>query len=168
MFERFTDEARAAVVRAQDVARAAGAVRIEPVHLLLSVAAGAGPGATALRTAGLDPDRAASSAAAAEGALLAGLGVDLDLVRERAERTFGSGALDARSRSGHLRFSAAAKRVLQESLRAEVAVGSRRLDDGSVLLGVLAVRDAVVAAVLGDQDVEPLDLRRRLATRGAA
>ncbi|SSC22094.1 Clp amino terminal domain-containing protein, partial [Klenkia terrae] len=168
VFECFTDEARAVVVRAQDVARAAGADRIEPVHLLLSAAAGTGPGAGALRAAGLDADRAAASAAAAEATLLAGLGVDLDLVRERAEQSFGSGALDTRSRTGRLRFSGAAKRVLHEALRAEVAVGSRRLDDASVLLGVLAVRDAVVAAVLRDQDVEPLDLRRRLTTRGAA
>ena len=168
MFERFTDEARAVVVRAQDVARAAGADRIEPVHLLLSVAVGVGPGATALRAGGLDPDRARTSAAAVHVPWLAALGVDLERVRERAERTFGSGALETRSRRGHLRFSAAAKRVLQEALRAEVAAGRRRLDDGSMLLGVLAVRDAAVAAVLRDQDVEPGDLRARLDARRAA
>jgi len=163
VFERFTDEARAVVVRAQDVARSAGADRIEPVHLLLSVAAGTGRGADALRAAGLDAGRARAATAAADDAALAALGVDLDLVRRRAEQTFGTGALDARSRRGHLPFAAGSKRVLHEALRAEVARGRRGLDDGSVLLGVLAVGDVVVTAVLADQDVDPTAVRADLA-----
>jgi len=168
VFERFTTEARSVVVRAQDVARAAGADRIEPVHLLLAVAAVDGRGAVALRRAGLDPDRAGRAVSDADQAALAALGVDLDAVRARAEQTFGSGALAPRSRAGHLRFAPGAKRALQEALRAEVARGGRSLDDGSVLVGVLAVRDAVVGAVLADQGVEPQAVRDLLVDRRAA
>ncbi|SCX49031.1 Clp amino terminal domain-containing protein, pathogenicity island component [Klenkia marina] len=168
MFERFTDEARATVVRAQDVARSTGADRIEPVHLLLAVAVGEGRGAAALRAAGLDAVRARTAATAADDVALSALGVDLDLVRARAEQTFGAGALDPRSRRGHLRFGGSAKRVLREALRAEVGQGRRRLDDGSVLLGVLEVRDAVVAAVLADQGVDPRAVRADLTGARAA
>ncbi|MCO7219748.1 Clp protease N-terminal domain-containing protein [Klenkia sp. PcliD-1-E] len=162
MFERFTTEARTAVVRAEDVARTTGADRVGPVHLLLAVAAGAGTGADALRRAGLDPDQARRAAADLDGASLAALGVDLEQVRELAERTFGAGALDRPAHSGHLRFTEGAKRALQEALRAAVARGRRRLDDGSVLLGVLAVQDAAVVAVLRDQRVDPRVVRDHL------
>lgn len=168
MFERFTDQARGVVVRAQDVARATGADRIEPVHLFLAVAVGDGVGGTVLRDAGLDADRARTAAQGTDATVLGALGVDLELVRSRVEATFGDGALDPRSRPGHLRFSPAAKRSLQETLRSAVGLGERRLDDGHVLLGVLAVRDVGVAAVLADQDVDPLDLRRRLIACRAA
>lgn len=168
MFERFTDEARAVVVRAQGVARAAGADRIEPVHLLLSIAAGGGSGAAALRGAGLEADRAHTTARTADSAALAALGVDLDVVRSRAEESFGDGALDPRPRRGHLPFSPAAKRSLNGALRAAVDLGHRRLDEGHVLLGVLAVRDVTVGAVLADQEVDPRDLRRRLTASRAA
>jgi len=154
VFERFTDEARQAVVRAQDEARALRAERIEPVHLLLALTRDPGRGGTALRAAGVDHDRLAPVAAAAGNPLdpdaLAVLGVDLAQVRATAEAAFGVGALDRgrRQAGGHIPFADGSKRALEESLRAALRRKERRLDSGHVLLGVLAVGDPTVGRVL--------------------
>ena len=152
MFERFTDEARQAVVRAQEEARDLHAERIEPVHLLLALTRDDGRAGTALRSAGLDHAtlRTALAGGALDADALAAVGVDLDQVRATAEAVFGPGALDRgrRATSGHLPFTDAGKRVLEESLRAAVRQKQRRLDSGHVLLGVLAVADPTVVRLL--------------------
>jgi ATP-dependent Clp protease ATP-binding subunit ClpA len=152
VFERFTDEARQAVVRAQEEARTLHAEEIEPVHLLLALTRDTGRGGTALAAAGVDHAslRTALEPGALDAGVLAAVGVDLDQVRATAEAVFGPGALDRGRRevSGHLPFTGASKRVLQESLRAAVRQGERRLDSGHVLLGVLAVADPTVVRLL--------------------
>ena len=57
MFERFTDEARAAVVLAQYEARTLRADRIEPVHLLLALTREPGRAGRLLRESGVDHER---------------------------------------------------------------------------------------------------------------
>ena len=152
MFERFTDQARQAVVRAQEEARGLHATRVEPVHLLLALTRDAGRGGTALATAGVD--HATLVTALAPGALdadaLAAVGVDLDRVRATTEAVFGPGALDRGRRplSGHMPFADGSKRALEESLRAAVRHKERRLDSGHLLLGVLAVADPTVVRLL--------------------
>ena len=160
MFERFTDEARQAVVRAQEEARGLHAAQVEPVHLLLALTRDAGRGGAALATAGIDHAtlRAALDPAVLDAHALAAVGVDLDQVRATTEAVFGPGALDRGRRpvSGHLPFADGSKRALEESLRAALRLKERRLDSGHVLLGVLAVADPTVvrllAAVPGDAD----------------
>ncbi|MCZ2828568.1 Clp protease [Modestobacter sp. VKM Ac-2986] len=152
MFERFTDEARLAVVRAQEEARQLDASRIEPVHLLLALTRDTGRGGTALAASGVDHAtlRAALTPDALDADVLAAVGVDLAQVRATTEAVFGPGALD-RGRGpvrGHLPFTDGSKRALEETLRAALQRKERRLDTGHVLLGVLAVADPTVRRVL--------------------
>ena len=152
MFERFTDEARQTVVRAQEEARRLDASRIEPVHLLLALTRDTGRGGSALAAAGVD--HATLSAALTHDALdadvLAAVGVDLAQVRATTEAVFGPGALDRgrRPASGHLPFAEGSKRALEETLRAALHRKERRLDTGHLLLGVLAVADPTARRVL--------------------
>ena len=101
MFERFTTEARTAVVRAQTEARSLGHGWIGTEHLLLAVLADEGSGVTAaLHGLGLDSGRVREQVLAAVGAgvdddtALRDLGIDLEAVRRRVEERFGVGALD--------------------------------------------------------------------------
>ncbi len=176
MFERFTSEARAAVVRAQSEARALRADEIRPVHLLLGIADGTGRGGAPLRAAGAGHDRLRTAAARSGDPLdadaLAALGVDLSRVRAAAEAAFGPGALDPPRRAGgHIPFTDGSKRSLELALRHVLGLDGRRgrrIDDGHVLYGVLAVEDPVVAAVLREVGVEPGELRRRLTRESDA
>src|SRR4051812_16235082 len=132
MFERFTSEAREAVVHAQEAARETGASHIGTPHLLLG-AANVVPGlpAESLR------------AAVAEGTdaqALAAIGIDLEEVRRRVEAAFGPDALAPRRRRASRRcggsaipFAPAAKEALHEALeRRDGHIGA-----GHVVLGVL-------------------------------
>jgi ATP-dependent Clp protease ATP-binding subunit ClpA len=167
VFERFTDEARRAVVVAQEEARELRAERIEPVHLLLALTRDPSRGGTALRAAGVDHDRLAPVVAAVGDPLdpdaLAALGVDLAQVRATAEAVFGAGALDRgrRPTGGHIPFADGSKRALEQALRAAVRRKERRLDSGHVLLGVLAVGDPTVARVLAQLGTDPGALQER-------
>jgi len=167
VFERFTDEARRAVVVAQEEARELRAERIEPVHLLLALTRDPSRGGTALRAAGVDHDRLAPVVAAAGDPLdpdaLAVLGVDLEQVRATAEATFGAGALDRgrRPTGGHIPFADGSKRALEQSLKAALRRKERRLDSGHVLLGVLAVGDPVVGRVLARLGTDAATLEDR-------
>ncbi|QHT56513.1 hypothetical protein GXP71_10800 [Cellulomonas sp. H30R-01] len=143
MFERFTHDARLAVEQAQAVARRLGADHIGSEHVLLgSVAQGDAVARRALARAGVEPaalERAvrAQSTDTLDAEALAGLGIDLDAVREQVEATFGEGALDAPApggRRGHLPFDADAKKLLEVSLREAVRLKHRRIDTGHLLL----------------------------------
>jgi ATP-dependent Clp protease ATP-binding subunit ClpA len=178
VFERFTTEARRAVVTAQQEARTLRAEEIEPVHLLLALAAAPGRGGAVLRSAGADQASLRSALSRSGGALdadaLAAVGIDLDRVRAAAEAAFGPGALDrsARGRSGHLPFTAAAKRALEESLRHVLRQPGRRrdraIDSAAVLAGLLAVADPVVDRVLQQLGTGPDVLRDQLGGASAA
>ena len=171
MFERFSDDARQAVVRAQYEARELRAARIEPVHLLLALAGSSGRGGAVLHAAGLDPARLRSAVAATTDPLdadaLAALGVDLDQVRATVEARFGRGALDGDrpGTAGHLPFAAGSKRALEEALRCVLSRRGRRrgraIDSGHVLFGVLAVADPVVGRVLQQLQADPAPLQEQ-------
>ncbi len=104
MFERFTQPARAVVVRAQEEARTLGHPWLGTEHLLLGVLAQPlAPGVNVLTELGvtLDRSRAAVGELVGSGGLcqsdadaLRTLGIDLDEVRRRVEASFGPGALD--------------------------------------------------------------------------
>ena len=154
MFERFTREARAVVVRAEAEATALGDDRIGTEHLLLAISADAGDGGV-LRSLGVEPEalRAAAAEAAAgrdapgelDARALASIGIDLDEVRRRVEASFGPGALAPRRRRprrGVLAphpFSRRAKQALELSLREALALGHKHIGADHILLG--AIRD---------------------------
>ena len=153
MFERFTQEARAAVAIAQDEARALHDRQIGTEHVLIGLAGpGTDPAAVALREAGLTADgiRAQLRRGVADEmdpVALAGLGIDLAQVRRAAELRFGVGALDPSPKGpepkGHLPFSPAAKKCLE--LAVKEAARQRGLaqrsgafiSSGHVLIGVI-------------------------------
>jgi len=170
MFERFTKRSRAVVERAAGEAAALGADRIGPEHLLLGVAAvdggvleRLGLGYAALRDA---VGRAGGSGLDADA--LAAIGIDLDEVERRVEASFGPGALRA-SRRGRTRFSVAAKKAMEASIREAVALGDRELGAEHILLGVLRDPSARVGALLARFGRTPAAVREAvLAARAPA
>jgi ATP-dependent Clp protease ATP-binding subunit ClpA len=155
MFERFTREARAVVVRAHAEATALGHDHVGTEHLLLALAGGDEPPPAigvphaALRAAVAALHR--DGAEGLDGAALASIGIDLEEVRRNVEESFGPGAL-ARRRAprGRLRaaaqgpFTPRARAALEQSLREAVALRHRHIGARHVLLGV--VRDPASGA----------------------
>ena len=142
MFERFTQPARAVVVRAQEEAAARGSERIGADHLLIALAAGEDDAAARmLARHGLTAPalRAELRGDGLDAAALASIGIDLDEVRRRVEETFGPGAL-ARRRRGRRPFTPAAKKTLELALREALVLGDRHIGPEHILLG--ALRDA--------------------------
>ena len=185
MFERFTEAARRAVIDAQEHARALGAEEVGAEHLLLALAAGDGTVAAAvLAGAGADAVTLEQHLRAQGGddeEALRALGIDLGTVRRHAEATFGSGALDRPSPaprgfldrllgSGHVRFGAAAKEALENSLREAIALQHRQLGAEHVLLGLLTSDRAPAAHLLRRAGAEPAAVRTAVVDRlrGAA
>jgi hypothetical protein len=110
MFERFTPDARAAVVHAQQHARRLGHNFIGGEHILLSVVSADHPASAVLGAHGITPEyveteiarriglgRSAGAENVPFGGLdrdaLASIGIDLDAVRARIEATFGPHAM---------------------------------------------------------------------------
>jgi ATP-dependent Clp protease ATP-binding subunit ClpA len=147
MFERFTREARAAVVRAGEAARRTGAEQVEPEHLLLALAGGDGADAAAraLAEAGID-GRAIEEAI--EQDLVAALGV-VGVPAAVVEAT------PVHPRADMPGFGPAAKDALEHALREAVRLGDRRIRSGHVLLGVLRQPPPSVRRVLSELDVAP-------------
>ena len=104
---------------------------------------------------------------------LATLGIDLDAVRERVERTFGAGAL-ARGRCrrglmprGALPFTARAKKALELSLREAIAMGDDHIGSEHLLLGLAREGDGVAGRILRSRGVDRDTVRAALQRDGA-
>jgi ATP-dependent Clp protease ATP-binding subunit ClpA len=179
MFERFTEDARAAVVAAQAEATALHHGWIGTEHLLLGVLATGGDGARLLAGFGVDAPGVRDDVVRIVGRgeddldskALATLGIDLDAVRERVERAFGPGALSRRGRCGTpgaTPFCARAKKALELTLREAIALGSRDLRAEHLVLGLLRVGDGVAARILAERGVTLDAVRNRMAGSDAA
>lgn len=179
MFERFTDDARHAVVGAQAEARALKATRIESVHLFLGVLVAADSQlAELLREEGHTRESVlaemARSAALGDvdARALESIGIDLDAVRTNLEASFGEGALDHadgdergwfRLKTGHIALTAGSKKVLKQSLREALANKDSEIRCEHILLALISTADRSFTAVVRDPD----RLRNRLAARAA-
>ncbi|WP_171168571.1 Clp protease N-terminal domain-containing protein [Streptomyces sp. I05A-00742] len=181
MFERFTKDARLAVVCAQEEARSLRHSWIGAEHLLLAVAARPGaPGTATLTRLGVTAEacreaiRSAGALDEGDAEALRSLGIDLDTVRARAESAFGPGALDRQpdgTRFGgllrraprrprhHIPFTKDAKRALEQSLRAALARKENWIGTEHVLLGVLSGGDPATVRVLDALGTDPVALR---------
>jgi ATP-dependent Clp protease ATP-binding subunit ClpA len=145
MFERFTKEARAAVVAAQEVARETGSRSVDTRHVLVVLAESSGSIDRALRESGADARAVAARARAdlrrggLDGDALAGLGIDLDAVRRHADAVFGPDALEraSRTRRGHIPFTPDAKKALELALREAIRLEQRSIHSPHLLLGIL-------------------------------
>ena len=157
MFEKFTSDAREAVIAAQREARHLKATRIEPVHVFLGVIASAKPGLRdALEGEGYTSEsvrsRLSDGIALGDGdsKALESIGIDLDAVRASLESTFGEGALDRpadekrgwlRRKSGHIAFASGAKKALELALREAIAHKDSQIRCEHLLLGLLRGAD---------------------------
>lgn len=112
MFERFTDRARRVIVKAQDAARDLGHSQIRPEHLLLGLQEGEGVAAIAM----------------------AQMGADADAMRERVARLYV--AKPAAKKVNKVPFSAEAKKCLEQSLRAALALGHNYIGTEHLFFGV--------------------------------
>jgi hypothetical protein len=125
-FSRFTDEARAVVVTAQERARESGSDTITVGHLVLALAA--------------DPRSAAARAVAAQG-------VSLDDVRRAATATLPPAAATV---PALIPFDAHARAALEQTFAEAQRLGAETIDSQHLLLAILTVEDGTgVLAGLG-------------------
>jgi Clp amino terminal domain, pathogenicity island component len=124
MFERFTDRARRVVVLAQEEARMLSHNYIGTEHLLLGlIHEGEGVAAQALES----------------------LGLSLEAVRLQIEEIIGPGQ---EAPSGHIPFTARAKKVLELSLREAHQLGHDYIGTEHILLGLIREGAGVAAQAL--------------------
>jgi ATP-dependent Clp protease ATP-binding subunit ClpA len=184
MFERFSEDGRLAIVRAQGEARQLGHGYLGTEHILLGISGSQGLGARALSRLGFDREAAraelrrmigAGPDLASDEEALRAIGIDLDEVRRRIEAAFGPGALDRVStpaRRGFRRrrrcetelgsvpipFTPRAKRSIQLSLREATRLGHRHIGTEHLLLGLVR-RQVVAVELLRAQGLEPQRVR---------
>ena len=126
MFERFSDRARRAVVRAQEEARLLNHDYIGTEHILL----------------GLLAERAGVAARALDS-----LNVTLEAAREQVREIVGEGSQEQGQR-GHIPFTPRAKKVLELSLREALNLRSEIIGTEHLLLGLIDEGDGVGAQIL--------------------
>lgn len=164
MFERFTDDLRAIVVRARELAIELGAPDVTAGHLLYCCAEGqeatAGKplhdyGITAASIRHLLPRVEGLPAGEADLEALRAIGIDYEEVRATVEETFGSGALDTapdrRARTARSRrtgFTPEARQSLVLTLQVARELHHDRLSPGHLLLGLLRLDHEFVAEVI--------------------
>ena len=146
-FERFTKDARTAVVGARHQARTLGHHTIESEHLLLALAT-----RPEFHALGLDRDELANALAREEERSLAAVGIAADELEP---------AVSARA-PRRLQFATSAKLALQRAMAVAVARGDRRLDAGHVLLGVLAAERGRVPRALRIAGIDVEELRAQV------
>ena len=184
MFERFTNDARQAVVLAQEEAVALHHGWIGTEHLLLGVLRADGDGARLLAGFGVDAAGVRDDVVRIVGRgeddidrdALATLGIDLDAVRERVERAFGPGALMPPPALPARRDSARPvpfTRARQEGARAHAcarrsASASATCAPSTSSSGSLREGDGVAARILTERGVTHAAARERIAGRDAA
>jgi ATP-dependent Clp protease ATP-binding subunit ClpA len=168
MFERFTQEAKAVLVEAQDVVIELGVGYISPGHILYGCAEGRESTAgEPLRTAGITADsirrllpRADKQPAEdVDADVLRAIGIDFEGVRAIVEETFGTGALksapDRRANATNVHrppFTPEAKRSLELSLRVALELHDRRIRPGHLLLGLLRLDNDFISIVVQQSD----------------
>jgi ATP-dependent Clp protease ATP-binding subunit ClpC len=139
MFERFSDRARHAVVRAQEEARLLNHDYIGTEHILL----------------GLIAERGGVAARALDS-----LNVTLEAAREQVREIIGQGAPE-RGQQGHIPFTPRAKKVLELSLREALSLRSEHIGTEHLLLGLIAEGDGVGAQILDRLGVPAETVRER-------
>ncbi|WP_033819011.1 Clp protease N-terminal domain-containing protein [Kitasatospora sp. MBT63] len=175
MFERFSEGARQVVTLARLEAERMGHPYVGTEHLLLGVLGRRpDPAAAVLVDAGLDQEAARRAVlrllggpgGEVDGQALAAIGIDLAAVREAVEANFGAGALDpapgpsTNRRRGAIRFTDRAKKTLTLALQAAVGRGSRRLEAGDLLLGLLREGGGLAVRVVRDAGLDPAEVER--------
>jgi ATP-dependent Clp protease ATP-binding subunit ClpA len=179
MFERFTQDARAIVIGAQQKAHEVDAAQIDSLHMLAALFhtpqgsagrvlldLGASP---ADLTGEVDRIRRRGGISDSDAAALDEFGIDIERIVERVEQAHGLNALAGdlprskrtRRKSGHLPFAEDAKQALAQSLREAAGLGDRHIGDEHLLLA-LAATPGPAADVLARRNIDYLAIRRAL------
>ena len=138
MFERFTARARRVVVLAQEEARMLDHNYIGTEHILLGlIREGEGVAAKTLES----------------------LGISLEAVRQQVEEIIGLGE---QAPSGHIPFTARAKKVLELSLREALQLGQNYIGSEHILLALIREGDGVAAQVLVRLGADLIRVRRQV------
>jgi ATP-dependent Clp protease ATP-binding subunit ClpA len=176
MFERFGDDARQALVRAQEEAGALGHDYIGTEHLLLGLAALEIGDAGVLSSFGATREALVGQTLAEIGpgrppdaAALASIGIDLEEVRRRVEDVFGPGALE-RTRAGRVfcaerRFTPRSKKALELATKEARRLGHGYVGAEHLLLGVLALREGLAVKLLENLGASPDRIREAVLER---
>lgn len=178
MFERFTEDARQIVTHAEEQARRLRHRQVGTEHLLLGLLSRPETlSARLLMARDVDHERVLAKIVQILGDATGGdidaealetIGIDLSAVRERIEEVFGVGALDRgphRNRRGALLsgrrapFSPDAKKTLELALREALALKSRDIRDGHILLGLIREGEGLGARILVGAGVDLPELR---------
>lgn len=185
MFERFTVSARQTVVQAQVEARELGHSFLGTEHLLLGLLhQSEDPSVEILVGMGLDLPTArgavvkllGNGAEGVDAAALGAIGIDLTAVRESVEAAFGPGALDvpgddrgkprrgvrtsgSGGSGGRVSFTGRAKKTMELSLREALALKSRTIEPGHILLGLIREGEGIAAQVLRGHGLDLQALR---------
>jgi ATP-dependent Clp protease ATP-binding subunit ClpA len=171
MFERFTNDARAAVTAAQEEARALGHDSIGTEHLLLALAnRDSGPAVTVVPLSGSgatyerirdtlinlagSPTKLLSDE---DAAALASIGIDLQAVLDRVEESFGPGAFAPKP--GRVRFSKSAKTALELTVREALRVKTGQIAAEHLLLGLMRDKNSMAARILEELGIDLAQLR---------
>jgi ATP-dependent Clp protease ATP-binding subunit ClpA len=166
VFERFTRNARVAVMLASEEARELHDRETGSQHLLLGLLQAAGEDLSAVLTgygitaevvrARLAETSAGDQSFDEDAEALRAIGIDLGAVRDNIARTFGADAFDkALSRSGRRRrsrgrvpFSHEAKKVLELALREALAHKDNEIKCEHLVLGILRSGDKAAIALV--------------------
>jgi ATP-dependent Clp protease ATP-binding subunit ClpA len=187
MFERFTADARATVIGAQQHARRLGHRPIGTEHVLRSIVDGCGPAAAMLAASGITADTVEADLATRRGSgrdadrrALASIGIDLDAVLDAVRAELPDGApLRARRRrwwprrrprgdvapprdGAHIPFSPRAKRSLELALREALRLDHREITSELLLLGILREGQGLACRMLTDRGPSISELRSEL------
>lgn len=195
MFARFTGQAREIVIQAQAQARRLDHGYIGCEHLLLSVVGSDSPAGETLRGLGLTPEAVEAAtrrilserrAPMLDREALAAVGIDLDAVQERVEAAFGPGALTRmpqrhhrrrrrgwrRQRpcttgapSGHLPFTARAKKCLESALRESIARRDGYIGVEHLALALTAMTDGLDPNLFSQTGIHPAQARAEIVNR---
>lgn len=157
MFERFAENARTAVVEAQEVSHSLGHDHVTTAHMLAGVAR-AEPELTAPVTA--ERLEAEIGSPGIDREALASIGIDYDEVERSVESSFGPGALASGRSCGHIPFAPESKKTLQIALRQAVHRKDSHIGPEHILLALLYDRDA--AALIRRCGGDPAELKQRL------
>lgn len=183
MFERFSAQARSAVIGAQQEARQLGHPHVGTEHLLLALLAqDRGLAGAVLRGAGLDSAPVREDVvrlratppqilSAEDAAVLREIGIDLTTVLARIGESTGPDALIVppvtrrrwpRRRRGRVgtRFTPGAKKALELSLREAIRLRHNSIGPEHILLGVLREGSGLAVTVLADRGISADRLRR--------
>jgi ATP-dependent Clp protease ATP-binding subunit ClpA len=179
MFERFTRDARAVVVEAQERARESGSAEIDPLHLLTGLLrTQSGTARSLLGGFDVTPDdlaeeldrvRRRGGMSDTDAEALGEFGIDVEQIVDRIERIHGEGVLagKAHRKRGHIPFSRDAKKTLEQSLRQALDIGDKHIGEEHLLLALTA-KPGPAADVLAKRGIDLIALRQALQRRKAS